>query len=78
MNEYWWALIGIIGLVLAVAVGVAISRSLTENLDDTYGAPCSYEACCNHDPNERAFSCDGTWCPNVVPNWTKPICDVGV
>lgn len=77
MNGYWWALLGVVGLVLAVTVGVVILRNTTENLDEIYSAPCSYEACCNPDLNERTFSCDGSGCPNVVPNWTKPICGGG-
>jgi hypothetical protein len=40
--------------------------------------PCSYEACCNNDENEQAFSCDGLGCRDTVPNWTPPECKINV
>ncbi|MCK9570287.1 hypothetical protein M0R72_15180 [Candidatus Pacearchaeota archaeon] len=40
--------------------------------------PCSYEACCNNDENEQAFSCDGFGCRDTVPNWAPPECKINV
>lgn len=68
------AILGLISISFLIVLLVFAYVISLNGAQYVYYPPCSYEACCNPDPNERAFSCDQTGCPTVDSNWTQPIC----